>query len=210
MTVEFNHSVTYSTDYSSWATADFNAWFRNTFHSRNRKSRITPHGYLFHLPGSSHFFWSWRGLLCHIGLDILCKSENVWPFRWENQTAVFDQNICPWLSAPTTRCQVGGLLLLSGWDKYLLWYHFIKTTGSPGKSKSKSGKLLNSGLYHVFFLFFFFGWVYQHNHNKVESFLKFVWLLWPCQHLGEKRLKHTHAKTSACSERKIPLLHSKK
>lgn len=97
------------------------------------------------------FFWSWRGLFRHIGLDILCKSENIWPFRWENQTAVFDQNICPWLSAPTTRCQVGDLLLLSGWDKYLLWHHFIKTTGSLGKSKSKSGKLLNSDLYHEFF-----------------------------------------------------------
>lgn len=153
------------------------------------------------------FFWSWRGLFRHIGLDILCKSENIWPFRWENQTAVFDQNICPWLSAPTTRCQVGDLLLLSGWDKYLLWYHFIKTTGSLGKSKSKSGKLLNSDLYHEFF---FFGWVYQHNYDKVESFLKFVWSLWPCQHLGEKWLKHTHAKTSACSEHKILLLHSKK
>lgn len=52
------------------------------------------------------FFWSQRGTFGPIGLDILCKSENIWPVRWEKQTAVFDKNICPWLSASPARCQV--------------------------------------------------------------------------------------------------------
>lgn len=149
VTVERPRSVTHSTRSSGRAAADFTVVSET--HSIPRISKTRQFHVDFFFPSSQIFLFflisTWS--FCHIGLDILSKSGSIWPVGSEKRTAVFDKHICPRLSAPTIRCQVGGSLLLSGWDKHLLGYHFLNTAGSFGKWKSTSRKLFISGFYRV-------------------------------------------------------------